>query len=64
MYGVEDSLGYYRRVSNSLSSNKLKAVKGMWFLYRKVEQLPLGSSLYYFSRYAFLAVYKRIYLKK
>lgn len=63
-YGIEESLCFYRRVSNSLSSNKVKAVKGVWFLYRDIEKLPLLASCYYFVRYAGLAVYKRIYVKK
>lgn len=62
-YGIYDSLCAYRRVSNSLSSNKFKAASGVWYLYRKVEKLPLYFSLYCFSRYAFLAVWKRIYKK-
>lgn len=61
--GIKDVLAKYRRAENSLSSNKFKAVKGVWFLYRKVEHLSLLFSLYCFVRYAFLAVWKRIYIK-
>ncbi len=61
-YGISEVLAKYRRVENSLSSNKFKAVKGVWFLYRKVEKLDLLRSCYCFSRYAFLAVWKRIYI--
>lgn len=60
--GIDESLAYYRRASGSLSSNKFKAIKGVWYLYREVEKLPLWFSLYCFVRYAFLAVWKRIYL--
>lgn len=62
-YGLRNVLSSYRRTKNSLSSNKVKSVKGVWYLYRHVEQLSLIFSLYCFSRYAFLAVWKRIYFK-
>lgn len=59
-YGIHSILAQYRHTKNSLSSNKLKAVKGVWFLYREVEHLPLSFSIYCFIRYACLAVWKRI----
>lgn len=59
-YGIHEVLAQYRHTRNSLSSNKLKAIKGVWFLYRKIEKLPLMFSCYCFVRYAFLAVWKRI----
>ena len=62
-YGMDEVLAQYRRANNSLSSNKFKAVKGIWFLYRDIEHLSLPFSCYCFVRYAFLAVWKRIYLK-
>lgn len=62
-YGISDVLAEYRRTENSLSSNKLKAVKGVWNLYRDIEHLPLMFSCYCFIRYAILAVWKRIYVK-
>lgn len=61
-YGLSEVLSKYRRVSNSLSSNKFKAVSGVWFLYRKVEKLNIVTSIYCFIRYAILAVWKRIYI--
>lgn len=60
-HGVPEVLCAYRRVSGSLSSNKVKAAKGVWSLYRDVERLPLHTSLYCFARYAALAVWKRTY---
>ena len=60
-YGLDEVLAQYRRAENSLSSNKIKAVKGMWHLYRNIEHLPLYFSCYCFARYAVLAVRKRIY---
>ena len=63
-YGMEEILAEYRRAENSLSSNKLKAVKGVWSLYRDVEKLSLPFSCYCFVRYAVLAVWKRVYVGK
>lgn len=63
-YGITEVLAKYRRTDASLSSNKFKAVTGVWYLYRKVEKLPLWFALYCFGRYAFLAVWKRVYIKK
>lgn len=63
-YGMEDVLSYYRVVSNSLSSNKFKAVKGTWYLYRKIEKLSLIKSCFCFIGYAWNACKKRIYRKK
>lgn len=63
-YGMNEALSYYRVVSNSLSSNKLKAVKGTWYLYRKIEKLSLFKSCFCFIGYAWNACKKRIYIKK
>ncbi len=60
-YGMDEILAEYRRANNSLSSNKIKAVKGVWKLYREIEHLSLPFSCYCFVRYAVLAVWKRIY---
>ena len=61
-YGMNEILAHYRRATNSLSSNKLKAAKGIWSLYRDIEHLSLPFSCYCFVRYAFLAVWKRVYV--
>lgn len=63
-YECPENLSYYRVVSNSLSSNKFKAVKMNWYWYRKIEKLPLWKACYCFVGYAFNAVKKRIYIKK
>ena len=63
-YGMKEVLAEYRRADNSLSSNKFKAVKGIWSLYRDIEKLSLPFSFYCFVRYAVLAVWKRLYFKK
>lgn len=62
-YGLDEILAEYRRTDNSLSSNKIKAIKGVWNLYRDVEHLSFPFSCYCFVRYAILAVWKRIYIK-
>lgn len=61
-YGLDEILAEYRRATNSLSSDKFKAAKGIWHLYRDIENLPLMFSCYCFARYAALAVWKRIYV--
>ncbi len=63
-YECPETLSYYRVVSNSLSSNKFKAMKMNWYWYRKIEKLPLWKTCYCFIGYAFNAVKKRIYIKK
>lgn len=63
-YEVPENLSYYRVVTNSLSSNKFKAVKGTWYLYRNIEKLSLPKACFCFIGYAFNAVKKRIYIKK
>ena len=63
-YEVPEKLSYYRVVSNSLSSNKFKAVKMNWYWYRKIEKLSMCQTCYCFIGYAFNAVKKRIYIKK
>lgn len=63
-YGLDEILAEYRRTTNSLSSNKFKAISGIWNLYRNIEHLSLPFSCYCFVRYAFLAVWKRLYVKK
>lgn len=63
-YEVPENLSYYRVVNNSLSSNKLKAIRGTWKLYRDIEKLSLIKSCRCFAGYAFNAVKKRIYVKK
>ena len=63
-YECPENLSYYRVVTNSLSSNKFKAIKMNWYWYRKIEKLPLWKACYCFIGYAFNAVKKRIYFRK
>lgn len=62
-YGIYEVLAQYRRAKNSLSSNKLVAIKRTWNLFRNVEHLSLPMCCYCFVRYAVLAVWKRTYLR-
>lgn len=59
-YGLDENLVRYRRSSNTLSSNKWIAIKRIWNLYRRQEQLALLPSVYYFICWAKGAVLRRI----
>ncbi|MBO5552271.1 MAG: glycosyltransferase family 2 protein [Lachnospiraceae bacterium] len=59
-FGLDENLTLYRRSANTLSSNKLTAVRRIWALYRRVEKLPLYYSLYCFMWYALRAVKRRV----
>lgn len=55
---TNSKLALYRVNKHSTSSNKIKAFKWTWYIYRDVEHLPLYKSIYYFINYAFRAGYK------
>lgn len=59
-YGIDETLSRYRVVPGSISSNKLKAAKRNWYVYRKIEKLSLFKSLYVFTGYSINAVIKRL----
>ncbi len=59
-YGLDEVLAIYRRPPKSLSSNKLKAVKRIWNLYRRQEKLSVLSGAYYFMFWAYRATMRRI----
>lgn len=59
-YGISEILAQYRVRSGSISSNKFKAAKNVWYMYYNVEQLGLMKSAYYFSFYVFNAIKKRL----
>lgn len=50
-YGIQEILASYRITENSRSSNKIRAVKFNWKIYREVENLNLVESIYYFVIY-------------
>ena len=59
-YGLNENLVLYRRSGNTLSSNKVEAVRRIWNLYRKVEHLPLIKSFICFIGWGFGAVTRRL----
>lgn len=59
-YGLNEILSFYRRSKKTQSSNKLKAVKHTWEIYRKQEKLSLLESIYFFFFYVINAIRRRI----
>ncbi|MDE6405134.1 MAG: glycosyltransferase [Lachnospiraceae bacterium] len=59
-FGLDEVLAVYRRPAESLSSNKLKAVRRIWNLYRRQEKLSVLSSAFYFVFWAYRATMRRI----
>ena len=59
-YGLDESLAYYRLVSNSNTSIKWKAATEVWDVYRKVEGLNVFYSAICFIGYVYNALKKRI----
>ncbi|HEY4599679.1 MAG TPA: glycosyltransferase family 2 protein [Cerasibacillus sp.] len=55
-YGMPDTLAKYRLVEGSISSNKWKAAKRNWYVYRHIEKQSLLKSIWYFANYAFTSV--------
>ncbi|MDE6203733.1 MAG: glycosyltransferase, partial [Lachnospiraceae bacterium] len=59
-YGLDEVLAVYRRPVKSLSSNKLKAVRRIWNLYRREEKLPFLYSCYNLFFWAVRASLRRL----
>lgn len=59
-YGIQECLVLYRRIGNSLSSNKIEALRRIWNLYRKAERLCIAESAYNFCFWAVRAVKRRV----
>ena len=59
-YGLPDVLAYYREEDKSLLSNKAKAAKLQWNVYRSYFRFSVGKSVGYFAKYAKNAVKKYI----
>jgi teichuronic acid biosynthesis glycosyltransferase TuaG len=59
-YGINKPLAHYRIRNNSVSSNKLKAAGYTWKILRESERIGLLKSMFYFSKYAFATVLKRL----
>ena len=58
-YGMQEVLATYRVGNKSLSSNKIKAMKRTWKLY-KMEKLPFLKRVYCFICYGLNAVKRRV----
>jgi teichuronic acid biosynthesis glycosyltransferase TuaG len=59
-WGLNENLVKYRRSENTLSSNKLEAVRRVWNLYRKSENMGIIRSIWYFFFWGFNAVRRRV----
>lgn len=59
-YGLDMNLVKYRRSANTLSSNKLTAIKRIWNLYRRQEGLSAAGSVYCMFFWAFRALFRRL----
>ena len=59
-YGLDENLAIYRRPARSLSSNKLEAIRRIWFLYRNIAGLSVAKSLFYFGGWAVRATLRRL----
>lgn len=59
-YGLNENLVKYRRSKNSLSSNKIVALKRIWNLYRKIANLSWMEASCHFVCWAFTAVKRRL----
>lgn len=57
-HGINEVLALYRKSSNSLSGNKIKAAKWTWNIYRNVEKIPLHKAIYYFINYGINGIKK------
>ena len=57
--GCREVLVDWRITSNSRSANKINAAKGRWYIFRKVERLPLHTAISCMAIYAFRGVLKR-----
>ena len=59
-WGLDENLVRYRRWGNTLSANKLEALRRIWHLYRDCEGLSLPRSAWHFVFWAVRAVKRRI----
>ena len=59
-YGLDEVLVVYRRPAKSLSSNKFKAVKRIWGLYRKIAKLSPVASVVHLLAWGVRATMRRL----
>ena len=62
-YGLPEVLAKYRLVEGSISSNKWKAAKKNWYVYRHIEKQSLLRSIWYFTNYAIISVFNTLKYK-
>ena len=60
-YGINEVLAFYRVGEKSLSSNKIKALKRTWNLYKR-EDIKFLKKIYCFNCYIFNAIKRRLSL--
>lgn len=60
-YSLQENLGFYRIRKQSLSANKLDALKYYWKVLRSVAKLSIVSSTYYLCLYLFIVGIKKIF---
>lgn len=58
-HGMNETLGYYRVNRNSVSSNKARAVRWTWDIYRKNQKISMVKSAYYLAGHILQAMKKR-----
>ena len=58
-YAINEVLSIYRVDGKSLSSNKIKALKRTWYIYKR-ENLKFHKRIYYFMCYIYNAIKRRI----
>lgn len=58
-HGLNETLGYYRVNRNSVSSNKARAVRWTWDIYRKSQNISFVKSAYYLTGHILQAMRKR-----
>ena len=56
IYGMQSVLMKYRIRSNSISSNKLKVIKYHWILYRNIEHLGIGKSIFHIAYWCVIKI--------
>lgn len=56
--GINEDLARYRKVDGSISSNKFRAAKWIWNIYRNIEGLSFIRSFYYFFIYSLRIINK------
>ncbi|WP_050485215.1 glycosyltransferase family 2 protein [Aeromonas sp. HZM] len=52
-------LTQYRIRPGSISRNKIKKAKRQWQIYRQIEKVSFGLSLFYFVNYAYRAIFRK-----